>query len=94
VIEGCSLSINYGFSVGFELGSTLVRIADRAFTHTKLSSFEIPPSVCILGSSCFSRCQMLTQVTFEMNSILKEMHSRQIQDYSELKKWLSLQPLP
>jgi hypothetical protein len=50
--------------------SQLIRIESDAFSCSSLQSIVIPSSVEILGSSCFSRCESLSSISFESNSRL------------------------
>jgi serine/threonine protein kinase len=40
------------------------------------SDIEIPRTIAILGSSCFSRCEALSSISFESNSGLKQIEAR------------------
>jgi hypothetical protein len=63
VIEKDSVQFNCPFSIAFEAGSTLERIADAAFATSELSTIQLPSTVRIRDSSCFYCCQMLRSVT-------------------------------
>jgi hypothetical protein len=53
----------------------LAQIDSNAFSESSLQSIVIPSSVEILGSSCFSRCQSLSSISFESNSRLTRIDS-------------------
>jgi hypothetical protein len=60
----------------FKSNSRLIRIESEAFSNSSLQSIVIPSSLEILGSSCISRCESLSSISFESNSQLKHCESR------------------
>jgi hypothetical protein len=46
------------------------------------SNIEIPRTIAILGSSCFSDCKSLSSISFESNLCLKRIESRAFSDSS------------
>jgi hypothetical protein len=53
--------------------SPLHRTDESAFAWSGLTAIIIPSSVEVLCKECFSNCQSLTSVTFEMDSKLREV---------------------
>jgi hypothetical protein len=60
-------------SVAFESDLKLQRIEKSAFPQSGLTSIHIPASVEVLCERCFSDCESLTSVTFELHSKLREV---------------------
>jgi hypothetical protein len=56
--------------VSFQSGSKLTTIQGQAFASCAIESIEIPRSVVILGSFCFSNCIHLSRLAFESDSQL------------------------
>jgi hypothetical protein len=57
----------------FEPESRLSRIAAEAFCETGLIEIVIPASVEMLCMKCFVQCRLLSSITFERNSRLREV---------------------
>jgi hypothetical protein len=57
-------------SIVFESNSRLRRIESGAFYKSSLESILIPRNIKIVGSKCFSNCESLSSLRFELNSRL------------------------
>jgi uncharacterized radical SAM superfamily Fe-S cluster-containing enzyme len=60
-------------SVTFESNSRLQRFEEYAFAGSGLKAIQVPASVEVLCSQCFSECKSLTSVTSESNSKLQRV---------------------
>ena len=59
--------------VTFSKPATIFEFKDNSFAHSNITSIEIPNSVTVLRTNCFSESQQLSSVTFEEDSQLQSI---------------------
>ena len=74
------------FTINFEENSKLNRMEDDSCSDSHIVSINIPNSVTKIGEQVFSNCPMLSSVTFENASQLKEIGAQAFVNATSLNK--------